>query len=216
MGLPAIADDGIVLDIRSPTFDSESAATWGLTQPERLVWGLGLRAGRLYYAAAGPEIWSVSINLDGTFGADPRREIEVTGTPNNHPISDIAFDAQDHMYVAQRGGIKGAYDYSVFADAKQSVVFRFTREIPDDPLTPGIWVPIPDEYAVGFPPDHRNTSGGLALGYGYDQAGAVRPGSCNMTLWATGDSLMSNVAPAQEVSAAESRVVHGLQGTDRR
>ena len=47
--------------------------------------------------------------------------------------------------------IKGSYDYSVFADAKQSVVFRFKREIPDDPATPGIWVPIPDEYADRLP-----------------------------------------------------------------
>jgi hypothetical protein len=52
----------------------------------------------------------VSINLVGTFGSDPRREIEVSGTPSNHPISDIAFDAQNHMYVAQRGGLRGSYD----------------------------------------------------------------------------------------------------------
>jgi hypothetical protein len=201
-GLPQIPDDGAFLDIKAPAFDSENSATWGLTQPERRVWGLGLRAGRLYYAV-GIEIWSVSINLDGTFGADPRREIEVSGTPNNHPISDIAFDGQDHMYVAQRGGIKGSYDYSVFADAKQSVVFRFKREIPDDPATPGIWVPIPDEYAVGFPPDHRNTSGGVALGYGYDQAGAIRPGACDKTIWMSGDSLLDNP------------VTNGLQGNDR-
>ncbi|MGE4251693.1 MAG: YncE family protein, partial [Parvibaculaceae bacterium] len=219
MGLPAIADDGVVMDITSPTFDAEDSASWGFTQAERRVWGLGLRAGRLYYAsaagAAGPEIWSVAINLDGTFGSDPRREIEVSGTPDNHPISDIAFDAQDHMYVAQRGGIKGSYDYSAFADVKQSVVFRFMREIPDDPVTPGIWVPIPDEYAVGFPPDHRNTSGGVALGYGYDQAGAMRPGACDMTVWATGDALLSNASPTQDAATQQSPIVDGLQGNDR-
>jgi hypothetical protein len=203
-GLPAVADDGVVMDIKSPSFDSEDSKTWGLTQPERRVWGMELRAGRLYYTA-GPEIWSVSINLDGTFGGDPRREIEVSGTPNNNPISDIAFDNQDYMYVAQRGGIKGSYDYSVFADAKQSVVFRFKREIPDDPATPGIWVPVPDEYAIGFPPDHRNTSGGVALGYGYDQAGAIRLGACDVTVWTTGDMLLDKPGS----------IVHGLQGNDR-
>lgn len=203
-GLPAVADDGVVMDIKAPAFDSENSSTWGFTQPERRVWGVGFRAGRLYYTA-GIEIWSVSINLDGTFGSDPRREIEVSGTPNNHPISDITFDNQDHMYVAQRGGIKGSYDYSVFADAKQSVVFRFKRETPDDPATPGIWVPVPDEYAVGFPPDHRNTSGGVALGYGYDEAGAIQQGACDMTLWSSGDSLLDTTGS----------VVHGLQGNDR-
>ena len=161
-GLAAVTDDGAKADINSPTFDSENSATWGFTQLERRVWGLGLRAGRLYYAvAAGPSIWSVSINLDGTFGADPRLEIEVSGTPANHPISDIAFDNADYMYIAQRGGIKGSFNYSVFADAKQSVVWRYKREIPNDPATPGIWIPVPDEYAIGFPPDYRNTSGEL-------------------------------------------------------
>lgn len=203
-GLSPVADDGVVMDIKSPAFDSENSSTWGFTQPERRLWGLGLRAGRLYYAAdAGPEIWSVSINLDGTFGDDPRREITVSGTPGNHPISDFAFDAQDHMYVAQRGGIKGSYDYSSFTEAKQSVVFRFKREVPDDPATPGIWVPIPDEYAVGFPPDHRNGSGGVALGYGYDDAGVIRPGACDVTVWMSGDTLRDDP------------VMHGLQGNDR-
>ena len=155
------------------------------------------------------------INLDGTFGADPRREIEVSGTPNNHPISDIAFDSADYMYVAQRGGIKGSYDYSVFADAKQSVVFRFKREIPDDPATPGIWVPIPDEYAIGFPPDYRNTSGGLALGYGYDQAGAIRRGACDAMIWSTGDSLRDNAEYAAQLAAGGPAIVNGLQGNDR-
>ncbi|MGE0008528.1 MAG: hypothetical protein AB7S92_23485 [Parvibaculaceae bacterium] len=156
----------------------------------------------------------MSINLDGAFGADPRREIEVSGTPGGHPVSDIAFDARDHMYVAQRGGIEGSYDYSIFADAKRSVVFRFMREIPDDPVTPGIWIPIPDEYAIGLPPDHRNASGGLTLGLGHDRAGAVRPGACDMTIWTTGDSLLSDASSMQEAAAQEWPIVHGLQGTD--
>lgn len=215
-GLAPIADDGAKADIKSPAFDSEDPATWGFTQPERRVWGLGLRAGRLYYAVAdGPSIWSVSINLDGTFGEDPRLEIEVSGTPANHPISDIAFDSADYMYIAQRGGIKGSYDYSVFADSKQSVLWRFKREIPDDPETPGIWVPIPDEYAVGFPPDYRNTSGGVALGYGYDESGVTRRGACDVFVWSTGDSLRDNAEYADELEAGGPTVIHGLQGNDR-
>ncbi|HSD91983.1 MAG TPA: hypothetical protein VLB11_03040 [Methyloceanibacter sp.] len=215
-GLAAVADDGATADITSPAFDGEDPATWGFAQPERRVWGLGLRAGRLYYAVAeGPSIWSVSINLDGTFGADPRREIEVSGTPANHPISDIAFDSADYMYIAQRGGIKGSYDYTVFADPKQSVVWRFKREIPDDPATPGIWVPIPDEYAIGFPPDYRNTSGGIALGYGYDEAGNPRPGACDAFVWSTGDSLRDNAEYAAQLAAGGPAIIHGLQGNDR-
>ena len=214
-GLTPVTDDAATADIKSPSFDSEKPASWGFTQEARRVWGLGLRSGRLYYAVAeGPSIWSVPVNLDGTFGDDPRREIEISGTPAGHPISDIAFDKADHMYIAQRGGIEGSYDYSVFAEPKQSVVWRFKREIPDDAQTAGIWVPAPDEYAIGFPADYRNSSGGIALGYGY-KSGAVRPGVCDGFLWTTGDALRDNPQYAAKLSAGGPANIHGLQGNDR-
>ncbi len=205
-GLPPVENDGKIADIEDPKFDVTKPETWGFAQPERRVWGLGIDGGRLYYAiAAGPEIWSVSLKLDGAFGDDARREFEISGTPGNHPVSDIAFDAQGLMIVAQRGGIRGSADDSAFTETKTSVVFRYRREIPDDPATPGAWVPVPDEFAVGFPPDHRNTSGGIALGYGYDESGRMRMGACGAMLWTTGDSLGQESAQA----------IHGLQGTDR-
>ncbi len=214
--LPVVADDGKGMDIQSPEFDALNSDTWGLAPPERRVWGLGLHGGRLYYAvASGPEIWSVGINLDGSFAGDPRREIEVIGTPGNFPISDIAFDNQGAMYVAQRGGIKGSWDYSAFTEPKKSVVFRFKRELPDDTETPGTWNPIPDEYAVGFPPDYRNTSGGIALGYGYDELGQVFPGTCGQTVWTTGDNLRLSEEFAAELASGGPASVHGLQGNDR-
>jgi hypothetical protein len=216
VGLAPVADDGKTANIKSASFKTGDPATWGFTQPERRVWGLGLRAGRLYYATAGgPTIWSVSIGLDGAFGSDTRREIDVSGTPANNPITDIVFDKADHMYVAQRGAVTGSYDYSVFAKPKQSIVFRYRREWPDDPATPGIWSPIPGEIAVGMPPDHRNTSGGLALGYGYDQSGAVRRGTCDAFVWSTGDNLRDGSALDPAVSLTGPVNVHGVQGTAR-
>jgi hypothetical protein len=215
-GLPPVGDDGVPMDIKDAGFSIEDTETWGFAAQERRVWGLGLNAGRLYYAVtAGPGIWSVSINLDGAFGNDPRIEIAVLDSPGNHPISDIAFDNAGYLYIAQRGGVRGSYDYSVFADAKQSSVFRFQREIPDDPATPGLWVPIPDEYAIGLPSDHRNTSGGLALGYGYDPAGAIRPGACDTMIWSTGDRLRDASALTAHPPLGGPAVVHGLQGGDR-
>lgn len=208
-GLPPVADDGATMDIRNPGFDSEDPATWRFTQPERRVWGLAVNGGRLYYAVAeGPSIWSVSIKLDGSFGNDARREFEIPGTPDNHPVSDIAFDGQGMMYVAQRGDIRGNHDDKSFTEPKSSVVFRYRREI-DDKSTPGVWVPVPEEFAVGFSPDHRNTSGGIALGYGYDAAGQMRTGQCGATLWSTGDNLREGV------EGAGTGAVHGLQGSDR-
>jgi hypothetical protein len=181
-----------------------------------MVWGMAMNVGRLYNAVAkGPEVWSVGINHEGTFADDARREFDVVGTPGNFPISDMAFDSQGYMYIAQRGGIRGSWNYSAFTDAKKSVVFRFRRELPDDPNTPGIWVPIPDAYAIGFPPDYRNTSGGIALGYGFGETGKVRKGACNQMIWSTGDNLRNNPEFQTELAPGGRAVVHGLQGNDR-
>jgi len=211
-GLAPIADDGAAMDIRDPGFDSQDPKTWRFTPPDRRVTGLGLYGGRLYYAVAqGPEIWSVSLKLDGAFGDDARREFEVSGTPAGSAVSDIAFDAQGMMYVAQRGALRTSYDFTAFTEAKSAVVFRYKREIPDDPATPGAWVPVPDEFAVGFPPDHRNGSGGIALGYGYSETGALRRGACSATVWSTGDNLRAGEGSAPDGPAN----VHGLQGVDR-
>ena len=215
-GLAPMPDDGTAMDIHDAAFDSTNANTWGLARPERMVWGMAMQGGRLYYSVAyGPEIWSVGINLDGTFADDARRELEVSGTPGGFPISDIAFDNQGYMYVAQRGGIRGDWDYFNFTEPKKSVVFRYRRELPDDPETPGIWVPIPDAYAVGFPPDYRNTSGGIALGYGFDETGKVHKGACNQMIWSTGDNLRNNPDFKAELVPGGRTVIHGLQGNDR-
>ena len=66
------------LDIQDPRFDPGNSATWNYAPPERRVFGLGVHAGRLYYAvAAGPHIWSVGLNPDGSFGEDPTVEIAI-------------------------------------------------------------------------------------------------------------------------------------------
>ena len=181
-----------------------------------MVWGMAMHGGRLYYAVAdGPQIWSVGINLDSTFANDPRWELDVAGLASTNPVSDIVFDDAGRMILAQRGLQRGSYDYSVFAEPKPSSVVRYRREIPDDPATPGSWVPVPDEYAIGFRPDGRNTAGGIALGYGYDASGQPRRGSCNQFLWTTGDSLRDNPASGAQFGAGGPAMVHGLQGNDR-
>ena len=219
IGLPAVPDDGEFMNIKDIAFDALNSETWGLAPPERMVWGISMYGGRLYYAVAdGPEVWSVGINLDGTFANDPRREIDVVGTPGRFPISDIAFDSKGYMYVAQRGGIQGSYTYTKFTQPKESVVFRFKREVPDDPETPGIWVPIPEEYAIGFPSDYHNTSGGIALGYGYDQdnSGKTTRGACDLMVWSTGDALRNDAGLVAQLADGGAPIVHGLQGNDRK
>ena len=79
LGLPPVPYDSAQgLDITRAQFDSTQPATWAYAPVERRIFGLGLRAGRLYYAVAdGLEIWSVGLNDDGSFGRDPSREIAV-------------------------------------------------------------------------------------------------------------------------------------------
>lgn len=216
MGLPAVTDDGSFMSIASPAFDAGNPATWGYTQPERMVWGMAIYGGRLYYAVSeGPQIWSVGINLDGSFGNDPRWEFDVAAPASTNPVSDILFDSLGRIVLAQRGAQRASYDYSVFAAPSVSSVLRFRREFPDDPTTPGTWVPVPEDYAIGFRPDERNTNGGIALGYGYDQSGHVRNGACNEYLWTTGESLRDNPALTAQLINGGPLFVHGLQGNHR-
>ena len=140
--------------------------------------------------------------------------MDVTGQASANPISDIIFDGAGRMILAQRGAQRGSYDYSVFAEPMQSSVLRYRREIPDDPATPSMWVEEPDDYAIGFRPDGYNTTGGVALGYGYDSAGRLSKGACYQFLWTTGESLRDNADLAPSLAAGGPAIVHGLQGND--
>ncbi len=212
-GLDPVADDGSAVDISDPAFDTEDPATWGVTQPERKVYGLAMRNGRLYYAVAeGPSIWSVGIKADGSFGT-PRWELDVTGLPSGNEITGITFDPAGRMLLAQRGLQVGSYDYSVFAEPGTSSVVRYAREFPDDPATPSRWIETPDSYAIGLPEGGTAASGGIALGYGYSSSEKAFTGACSATLWATGDALRANpdLTPPVEGPTA----VAGLQGVAR-
>jgi len=212
--LAAVPDDGSEIDVTKPAFNSEDPKSWGFTQPERRVYGMAVHGGRLYYAVAdGPQIWSIGINLDGSFAGDPRWELDVKGLPSTNEIANIVFDPEGRMILAQRGPQVGSYDYSVFAEPKTSSVVRYTREVPDDPATPGTWVETPESYAIGFRPDGNNTSGGIALGYGYDAKTQQIDGTCSAYLWTTGDSLRDD--PAMTPPLDPPAQVHGLQGNDR-
>jgi hypothetical protein len=208
-GLPPVPDDGKRMMIQDPAFNSENTATWGFTPRPRMVYGMAVFAGRLYYAVADkPEIWSIGIRLEGDFANDPRWEFDVPGVPPGALVTDLAFDNQGRLLLALRGAPRGSYDYSVFAEkTKQTDVKRFRREVPDDPATPGYWVPAPEEYAIGFPEPFRNANGGVALGYGHEPSGAINR-SCSSFVWSTGENLRNNPA----LAAGGPLEVHGLQG----
>ncbi len=214
-GLSEVADDGKKADIHSPAFDSQNPDSWGYTPDERRVYGLVVNDGRLYYAVHG-QVWSVGVSADG-FADDARWELDVEGLPGDGPITDMLFDKDGRMYLAQRGRQRASYDYSVFAEPEKSAVVRYRREEPDDPATESVWVADPESYAIGLPPEHNHAEGGIALGYGYDETGAMRYGACGQMLWSTGHRLRPSVVAeaGNDGKGDEPEAdVHGLQGNE--
>jgi hypothetical protein len=199
-------------------FNAENPATWGFAPPERRVWGLALHEDRLYYsvrngdATDGPQIWSVGIQRDGSFAADPRWELDVPAQPGPYPVSDITFSQKGAMIVAQRAPATASYDYSAFTAVGEPRVLRFWLENPDDPNTPSRWLLPPEEYAVGFAGNYRNTNGGVDLGYGYGPEGRLNAGVCEVSLWTTAQH-MRNAPPLRtRLEPGGPLILHGIHG----
>ncbi len=200
-------------NIATERFDSEKPETWGYAPAPRRVWGLAVHQGRLFYSVvAGPQIWSVGIARDGGFAADARWEFDVPAQAGPLPVSDIAFAGNGAMLLAQRALVAGSYDYSAFTRPGEPQVLRVSLKGPNDPPSPGRWKLVAEEYAVGFAGNLRNTNGGVALGYGYGQDGALAPQACDAALWTTGQNLRNNPALRSQLDPGGPLVVHGLQG----
>jgi hypothetical protein len=204
-------------NIANTRFNSENPDTWGFAPPARRVWGVAVHDGRLYYSAGNgqpanaPQIFSVGIQPDGSFGPDARFELDVAGAP--YPVSDIAFSQKGAMILAQRAPLAGAYDYSAFTAPGEPRVLRYWLKDRNDPPSPGLWKPAAEEYAVGFAGNYRNTDGGVALGYGYGQDGMLSTGACEAALWTTGQNLRNNPALRSQLEPGGPLLVHGLQGS---
>jgi hypothetical protein len=194
--------------INNPAFNAEDTATWGFAPKARMTFALAVQGKRLYYSVAeGPQIWSVSIDDEGDFGKDARLEIDVKDTPASQAVTAIQFDGAGMMYIAQRGEFTGSYDYQLFAKPQMSVVLRYGWDEQQRR-----WAEAPDEYAIGFPPEHRGTVGGIALNYGYDRNGRINYGACRQTLWTTGEHLREGDNLKRVSTAGGPQIVHGLQG----
>jgi hypothetical protein len=209
--LSEIADDGSKADIENAAFDTGNPESWGFTQEERRVHSLAIQNGRLYYAVNG-QVWSVGVSDDG-FGADVRWELDAKGMAGDGPITDMLFDRQGRLYLAQRGEQRASYDYSVFTEPQKAAVVRYRPEDPDDTATESVWVAEPEEYAIGLPPEHRHAEGGIALGYPHDENGGLRYGACGETLWSTGHRLRPGALAEESAEEKQPEAdVHGLQG----
>ncbi len=204
------------LDIASGDFDPEDADTWGLTDEDRRIHGLAWHAGRLFYAVAGgSQIWSVGFDeKTGDFLHEARWELDVPRKPKALPVTDMLFTRKGALVLAQRGEPTSLYDYSGLAAHGKAHVYRYWQESPDDPQTKSRWIGEPEEYAVGFETNNRQTSGGLALGHGYTADGDLDPAVCEASLWTTGDDLRRTAVDdlVRALTPGGPLPVDGLQG----
>jgi hypothetical protein len=229
-GLPPTPYDAAGrLDISKEAFKTDDPATWGYAADTRRIFGLAVHAGRLYYALADEEVWSVAIGPNGSFGSDARIELQVQPWDGQSEISKIAFDDQGGMLLAERPAPTGAYDFNALAQEGTGRVLHYQRVAPaaaaptgpgDQPqpanaAVPGQgWQPVADEYAIGFPRDLRNDNGGVAIGYGYTPSGTIDRAACGGFIWSTGEQLRvsQDQALAARLAAGGPAVVNGLQG----
>ncbi len=201
------------LDILSPKFRTNDPGTWGYAASPRLVFGLGVRNGRLYYAVARDlQIWSVAIAPE--FGADPRLELSVAPGPGPSEITRITFDDQGRMLLAERAASSGAADFMALTVEATGRVLRYLP-VPSGTAGPQ-WQPQSDEYAIGFARQMRNGNGGVAVGFGYDELGRIDRAACGSFLWSTGEQLRNAIDPALAALLAQGgpAEVNGLQGNE--
>jgi hypothetical protein len=234
-GLPPVQyDPARRPDITSPSFKTDDPSTWGYAADERRIFGLGVREGRLYYAVAGEQVWSVSIT-GGAFGNDARIDVQVPPWDGESEISKITFDDKGVMLLAERGPPTGAYDFAALAKEAVGRVLRYQQapaqamqqpapSAGDQQAQPvsqqpqdvsSLWQPVPDEYAIGFPADLRNDNGGVAIGYSYTPAGTIDRNTCGGGfVWSTGERLRQTAdqALAARLDASGPSIVNGMQG----
>ena len=209
-------DPEAALDIASSEFDAEDPDTWGLADEDRRVHGMAFNDGRLFYAVAGgSQIWSVGFEeKTGDFLTEARWELDVPEKPKALPVTDMLFTHKGALVLAQRGEATSTYDYAGLAAHGKARTYRYWLESPDNPDTPSRWIEEPEEYAVGFEVNNRQTSGGLALNHGYTKDGYLDTSVCEASLWTTGDDLRRTDDPKliDALTPGGPLPVDGLQG----
>jgi hypothetical protein len=128
-------------------------------------------------------------------------------------VSNITFDEQGRMYLADRPAPTGAFDFEALAVGGIGRVLRYavTATMPDGRR---IWQQQPDLYAIGFPQRFRNANGGVAIGYNYDRLGNLVVRTCGGFMWTTGEDLRHPADDALAALLAKSGAldINGLQG----
>ncbi|MEM9080564.1 MAG: hypothetical protein AAGC74_07740, partial [Verrucomicrobiota bacterium] len=190
-------EDGLIYRVSTTTctvastFAHPSApADDGLAGPApfgRRIWGVAVHQDRLFYhlwndyTTTPQQIWSVNLNTDGSFDlTDVDLELNVPVYdvgPSGPPISDIDFDDDGNMYLAERS----------FAELYVPHNARVLKAIG----SPGSYTACPENtYLVGSIDPADNSAGGVAA-------------DCNGRLWVTSNYINASFPTAYGLQSFE-------------
>lgn len=196
------------------------------------VWG-GAALGSEGWDTAGDDartaIWSVRLDGNGGFDlTDVRREFivpplvpdaEGQSQSETPPVTDIGFSSDGGMLVAERGRPAPNFDVNPpqLVEPNSARVLLFIRN------QDGVWEN-EGRYDAGFPergagnPPHirANAAGGVSLGDGYTEAGAIDPLAADTTVWISADPLCAPDGPCIDRQTGQSTItgpLGGFQGT---
>ncbi|HLP10734.1 MAG TPA: gliding motility-associated C-terminal domain-containing protein [Flavobacteriales bacterium] len=202
-----ISPGGIILTHHDPFLTDpgiDAPADFG----ER-IWALAvyqdtLENARLYFSRVGVdqcypstslnEIWSIELDpATGNFTGTEQLEFQLDASFSNHksPISDICFDLDGNMYLAQRSSC------GMYTSAHKANVFRFKKD-----LAGGF--SFDREYYLGEY-SGRDGAGGIDIGAKYITPG-YQVDVCENTLWSTADAVLFNT---QKVYGATGMLLTG-------
>lgn len=201
----ALSDNGAQADIANAAFSSNSSglansqSKWGVTQSERLVWGVGVHKlpsdpmPRLFYnvdVGVNTKIFSVALDSSGnisTNSSDIRNEnVDLSGIAGNNIISDIAFSSNDEMLTAERGGLKG----QMLMSSNLSYYQPHNSRVQKHKWSAGTWTLSPSPfYDIGSYGSHKNSTGGVDFTYGLTPKNRTDLNQCDARFIAMGDAL---------------------------
>jgi hypothetical protein len=158
------------------------------------IWALAvhkdsLENAKLYFSRVGVdqcypsallnEIWSIELDpVTGNFIGPEQLEFQLDASFSNHksPVSDICFDRDGNMYLAQRTGC------GMYTSAHKANVFKFKKD------TTGYV--FEREYYLGQY-SGRDGAGGIDIAAKYNNPG-YEVDVCENRLWATADAILFN------------------------
>ena len=167
--------DPFSFDNSSPGFAGFGEAIWAINIYAELGQNPKIYFSRIDNASNNPTIWSIDLDNNGDFIGSEEFCFTVTGGVVS-TISDLTFDSQMNMYLAERGQNNFTNGGSYYTHQSRGLKYKFENNN---------WVQ-EEVFYVGSYGYGANTAGGVALSDKKNAAGDVE---CDGYAWFSGDAL---------------------------